>query len=190
MTEKAELIKVLRNGQQCDEDGVMCIVSRKACHDAADALEAEQCAVVKPLEWREVNTKYYEAEDIFGIYAIEHTGDGWFGYLEDELVAYAGKEIVGEGTTHADEIGFATKYECVTKVEAYRIGRLSSVITIRPASEVAAEAKAEAIEAAENEAASYWMDMHDKNKRGPVAAAIRHLHTDATRAALERKGSE
>ncbi len=33
------LIDVLRGGSQCDEDGVMCIVSRQACHEAADLLE-------------------------------------------------------------------------------------------------------------------------------------------------------
>lgn len=34
-----ELSDALRNGQQCDEDGVMCIVSRQACHEAADQLD-------------------------------------------------------------------------------------------------------------------------------------------------------
>ena len=33
------LTEHLRNGQQCDEDGVMCIVSRQACHEAADDLD-------------------------------------------------------------------------------------------------------------------------------------------------------
>ena len=33
------LTNALRNGQQCDEDGVMCIVSREACHVAADEIE-------------------------------------------------------------------------------------------------------------------------------------------------------
>lgn len=32
------LVEPLRNGQQCDEDGVMCIISRQLCHEAADAL--------------------------------------------------------------------------------------------------------------------------------------------------------
>lgn len=35
----SELTKHLRNGQQCDEEGVMCIVSRQACHEAADHIE-------------------------------------------------------------------------------------------------------------------------------------------------------
>ena len=34
------LTEHLRNGQQCDEEGVMCIVSRQACHEAADKIEA------------------------------------------------------------------------------------------------------------------------------------------------------
>ena len=37
--ELANLSDALRGGQQCDEDGVMCIVSRQACHEAADQLE-------------------------------------------------------------------------------------------------------------------------------------------------------
>lgn len=50
----------LRNGQQCDEDGVMCIVSRQACHEAADEIErlrplAE--AWVKHLETAYENSK-------------------------------------------------------------------------------------------------------------------------------------
>ena len=34
-----ELINALRSGEQCDEDGVRCIVSRQACVEAADTLE-------------------------------------------------------------------------------------------------------------------------------------------------------
>ena len=34
-----DLVNVLRSGSQCDEDGVMCIVSRQACHEAADRIE-------------------------------------------------------------------------------------------------------------------------------------------------------
>ena len=40
-TEEArKLAEHLRNGQQCDDDGVMCIVSRQACHEAAAVLTA------------------------------------------------------------------------------------------------------------------------------------------------------
>lgn len=35
-----QVIEALRSGQQCDEDGVMCIVSRQACHEAADEIAA------------------------------------------------------------------------------------------------------------------------------------------------------
>lgn len=34
------MIEALLNGQQCDEDGVMCIVPRQACHEAADEIMA------------------------------------------------------------------------------------------------------------------------------------------------------
>lgn len=37
--ELAKLSDALRSGQQCDEDGVMCIVSRQACHEAAYQIE-------------------------------------------------------------------------------------------------------------------------------------------------------
>lgn len=46
MTNKhAELIKVLRGGRQCDEEGAEIIMSRQACLEAADALQAEIAAV-------------------------------------------------------------------------------------------------------------------------------------------------
>jgi hypothetical protein len=35
----SKLIEALKSGTQCDTDGVMCIVSRQACHEAADRIE-------------------------------------------------------------------------------------------------------------------------------------------------------
>lgn len=35
----SKLTEALRNGQQADEDGVMCVVSRQACHEAADRID-------------------------------------------------------------------------------------------------------------------------------------------------------
>ena len=37
--EMSKLTEALRNGQQADEDGVMCVVSRQACHEAADRID-------------------------------------------------------------------------------------------------------------------------------------------------------
>ena len=34
-----QLTEVLRGGRQCDEDGVEIIMSRQACHEAADEIE-------------------------------------------------------------------------------------------------------------------------------------------------------
>lgn len=34
-----KMIEALRSGTQCDEEGVMVIVSRQACHEAADEIE-------------------------------------------------------------------------------------------------------------------------------------------------------
>jgi hypothetical protein len=42
-----DMIKALRNGQQYDQDGVRCIVSRQACHEAADIVEASQAEYKK-----------------------------------------------------------------------------------------------------------------------------------------------
>jgi hypothetical protein len=41
------LTDALRSGQQCNEDGVMCIVSRQACHEAADEIEASQARIAE-----------------------------------------------------------------------------------------------------------------------------------------------
>jgi hypothetical protein len=41
------IIEALRNGEQCDEDGVMCIVSRQACHEGADMIETQQATISK-----------------------------------------------------------------------------------------------------------------------------------------------
>lgn len=49
----SELTDALRNGQQCDEDGVICIVSRQACHEAAariEALEAQMKALTQVIQ--------------------------------------------------------------------------------------------------------------------------------------------
>jgi serine phosphatase RsbU (regulator of sigma subunit) len=44
------IIEALRSGQQCDEDGVMCIVSRHACHEAADIIEASKARIAELVE--------------------------------------------------------------------------------------------------------------------------------------------
>lgn len=49
------LIEHLRSGQQCDEDGVMCIVSRQACHEAADLLEGLEAENAR-LRWHPIET--------------------------------------------------------------------------------------------------------------------------------------
>lgn len=35
----SDLVTALRSGKQADEDGVMCVVSRQACHEAADKID-------------------------------------------------------------------------------------------------------------------------------------------------------
>lgn len=45
MTYTIVLAAQLRCGQQCDEDGILSVVSRQACHEAADALEAKDAEI-------------------------------------------------------------------------------------------------------------------------------------------------
>ena len=40
-TKLQQLVAALRNQQQCDEDGVMCIVSRQAADEAANLIERQ-----------------------------------------------------------------------------------------------------------------------------------------------------
>lgn len=74
------MIEALRSGQQCDEDGVMCIVSRQACHEAADIIEAQQ-ARIKELErnreaWRELrHTSVQVSLEVDGAGVTEETHD-------------------------------------------------------------------------------------------------------------------
>jgi hypothetical protein len=42
-----DIIKALRNGQQYDQDGVRCIVSRQACHEAADIVAASHARIAE-----------------------------------------------------------------------------------------------------------------------------------------------
>ena len=46
-----KIIEALRNGQQCDEDGVMCIVSRQACNEAADEIERLRGLLSQAVDW-------------------------------------------------------------------------------------------------------------------------------------------
>jgi hypothetical protein len=39
------LSQMLRNGEQCDSDGVFCIMSRQACHEAAEVIEGQQAQI-------------------------------------------------------------------------------------------------------------------------------------------------
>lgn len=48
----SNLVDHLRNGQQCDEEGIMCIVSRQACHEAADRIQALEAEVERLVEDR------------------------------------------------------------------------------------------------------------------------------------------
>ena len=53
--EARALVDPLRNGQQCDEDGVMCISSRQLCHEAADAIAAALAEIERLREARDAD---------------------------------------------------------------------------------------------------------------------------------------
>ena len=50
--QRRELIDVLRGGRQCDEDGTEIIMSRQACCEAADIIEA----ALQPQGWQPIET--------------------------------------------------------------------------------------------------------------------------------------
>ena len=77
--EARALVDPLRNGQQCDEDGVMCIISRQLCHEAADAITA---ALAENERLREALTQ------IERTYYTEGKADKWRAVKMNEI-AYA-----------------------------------------------------------------------------------------------------
>ena len=77
--EARALVDPLRNGQQCDEDGVMCIISRQLCHEAADAIAA---ALAENERLREALTQ------IERTYYTEGKADKWRAVKMNEI-AYA-----------------------------------------------------------------------------------------------------
>lgn len=64
-----KIIEALRSGQQCDEEGVMCIVSRQACHEAADKLSEFREA------WHEIFAAFHDGGEINGDGFIDLTSE-------------------------------------------------------------------------------------------------------------------
>lgn len=60
--QRRELIDVLRGGRQCDEDGTEIIMSRQACCEAADIIEA----ALQPQGWALVPIEPYPSQRIAG----------------------------------------------------------------------------------------------------------------------------
>lgn len=74
--ELAKLSDALRSGQQCDEDGVMCIVSRQACHEAAYQIERIRTGTLVHVD--EVESKMTLPDCPEVLWAQRHLGrDDW-----------------------------------------------------------------------------------------------------------------
>lgn len=78
------MIEALRSGQQADRDGVMVMVSRQACEEAADLLEAQRGGTVQP--------------GVDGLFAaIKHGDDKHQAWLKQAITDYfAGRPVVRE----------------------------------------------------------------------------------------------
>lgn len=148
----------------------------KAARDAITVLQAEQCVEVKSLEWCITPETTYKAEGVAGIYEVYPNRQGdWT--LDDGMAISA----------HAT----AEKAKEAGNGEETR--RILSAITTRPASEVRAEAHAAAIEAAAvalnargvAEQEDYGLGRETQNFYR-ARDIVRALHTDASRAAIER----
>ncbi|TNE46870.1 MAG: hypothetical protein EP341_09620 [Sphingomonadales bacterium] len=171
MTDRNELI------EQCPRCGGYGF----GCYECtpSDDIEAEQCAVVvEPLKWHseEFKGNRPSVRNLMDLvdYEIVFRDNVWFS------LSFHGE--------------FETLESAKAAAQADYEQRILSTITIRPASEVAAEARAEAIEAAKAEIKPYRhvttsvpfsMSLHD------IENSIDALHTPNTLAALERmKGGE
>jgi len=178
MTDLKELIERLRSvdADMNDENGGG--KGPSLFQEAADALEAKLCAVVKPLEWHIKPDTTYKAEGVAGVYEVYPNQQG--NWTLDDGMSVSGHEI----PCAAKEAG--------NKEEAKRT---ISTLTIRSASDVAAEARAGAIEAAAGGIVNLplpyerWSD----GQCGAVLVAlqkhadsIRALHDTDTLAAIER----
>lgn len=147
--------------------------------DVADALEADLCAVVKPLVW-----KYYrdpkeasEARTQIGNWAIWEINGVAYCYGPDDICG----KLCGDSIDDAKAAAQAD-YE----------SRILSALNIRSASDVAAEARAGVIEAAKKRlftSACFHSDIGDPSKSSVFLEArsdINHLHDTDTLAAIER----
>jgi hypothetical protein len=79
-----DIIKALRNGQQYDQDGVRCIVSRQACHEAADIVEASQARIA----------------------SLELERDGWMVMVGKIAATIPAKDTIGATGTLGDMIEY------------------------------------------------------------------------------------
>lgn len=191
MTDHKDLIKRLRDIDDDMNDDYGGGKGPSLFREAADTLEsatAEHCAVVKPLEWvPRWNGKDGTAETELGTYSVGNIHGTWTWFLStirdehDEIIKGVGAKNTEKSTRAAAQADYERRI-------------IASLNGIRPASEVAAEAQAATIEAVyermfpKNDP-SDWTDFA-KDRAGLAVQLRDALHTDETRAVLERIRAE
>ena len=87
MSKTSDMLAALRDGKKCDEDGVMCIVSRQACIEAAD--EIERLTTLVELQLRKISTQH---EDL-ATFMMKHSFSTGHGDSHADLLAELGPQI-------------------------------------------------------------------------------------------------
>ena len=106
---------------------------------AADALEADLCAVVKPMEWKDGGNGRWAAWD--GYFVIQFMKEPFQSIETGKPTRFCLMRV------NADNRYFSRLEEAKAAAQADYEARIISAITIRSASDVAAEARADAINA-------------------------------------------
>lgn len=110
-----ELTDVLRGGRQCDEDGVEIIMSREACHVAADEIERLRTENKRPKELTLTVAEIYDLACAAG-FTINHSAmfmpDA--DEMETEITIIdcpAGGVLDDDGkATHYEHVAYLTEY--------------------------------------------------------------------------------
>lgn len=131
---------VIAQVAQCEDVEPNALMAAILTGDLLDLLAPGQTSNaqigVKPLEWKDAfnDGAIWQASDAFGEYEVNNEdGDGWVGTFYETLIVSAGKEIAGENTTFADDIGYPTKEEAMAKIEEWRTRHILSLLIAKPA---------------------------------------------------------
>ena len=139
MTDYKELIERLRSVDADMNDEYGGGKGPSLFRETADALEADICAVVKPLVWKDGGNGRWAAWD--GYFVIQFMTEPFQSLETGKPTRFCLMRV------NADNRYFSRMEEAKAAAQADYEARILSAITIRPASEVWAEAHAAAIEA-------------------------------------------